>query len=178
MAIHTDTLRIINNLSPPVIWQYPKIWGMSIPFFILFFFFIIMPKAKHDTKEATIKSIVEFIENHEWKFVYGDYWDYIVNIKILWDIIQNQSWWWYLEELHVPECDWGSEFVCADYYDSILNDVIAFDTDIMWRFYESPKEVAEYMYNLNERYEDSRKKYESMYTAYQCIQKILSLFKH
>jgi hypothetical protein len=42
----------------------------------------------------------------------------------------------------------------------------------------SPEEIADYMWILNERYEDTKKEYESMYTVSQCFKKIFSLFKN
>lgn len=126
----------------------------------------------------TIEDIVKFIESNEVAFVYWDYGDYEINTRIMWDIISYMWRDWYLEELHQPDSYWWAEFLCADYYDDVVKDVICFDTDIYWRFQNSAQEVADYMWNMNERYKDTKRQYESMYTISECFKKIFSLFNN
>lgn len=143
-------------------------------FSFLFFYIIIFYVMEKKNTEKTMEDLIKFVENEN--FVYWDFGDYERNVRIMSDAVQLMWWSWYIEEMW-PALDESSLYCVADYYDSIVNDVIVFDTEIRWNFQMSAQEVAEYLWNMNERYEDVRKKYESMYTASQIIKQIKTLFK-
>lgn len=126
----------------------------------------------------TIEDIVKFVEGNEVAFVYWDFGDYEVNTRVMWDIISYMWRDWYLEELHQPDSYWWAEFLCADYYDNELKDVICFDTDIYWRFQNSAQEVAEYMWSLNERYKDVKERYHKMFVMERTFKDFLDLLKN
>ena len=126
-------------------------------------------------KEKTLEDLKCFIQDSE--FVYGDFWDYEKNVRVYVDAVSFMNRDWYIESM------WSAiyrsdSYTIADYYDDIVNDVIVFDTEIHWNFMNSAQEVAEYLWNMNERYKDTKNEYESMYTVSQCFKKIFSLFKN
>lgn len=129
--------------------------------------------AKENAK--TKKDLVKFFKDSD--FVFTEFWDYESNIRAMSDAVQFMWRDWYLEEMW-PALSDDCWYAIADYYDDIVKDVIVFETEIHWNYMMSPEEIADYMWILNERYEDTRKEYESMYTVSQCFQKIFSLFKN
>ena len=130
-----------------------------------------MDKKHGETKQ----DLVNFFKESD--FVFTEYWDYESNIRAMSDAVQYMWRDWYIEEMWpVLSDDWL--YSIADYYDSIVKDVIVFETEIHWNYMQSPEEIADYMFILNERYEDARRQYESMYTVSECFKKIFSLFKN
>ena len=123
----------------------------------------------------TKKDLVKFFKDSD--FVFTEFWDYESNIRAMSDAVSFMWRDWYLEEMW-PALSDDCWYAIADYYDDIVNDVIVFETEIHWNYMMSPEEIADYMWILNERYEDTRKEYESMYTVSQCFKKIFSLFKN
>lgn len=128
-----------------------------------------------DNKVKTKKDLVEFFKTSN--FVFTEYWDYVHNIRAMSDAVQFMWRSWYIEEMQ-PALSDDCAYCIADYYDTITKDVIVFDTEIQWRFQMSPEEVADYLWMMNERYEDTKRKYESMYTVSECFKKIFNLFKN
>ena len=126
-------------------------------------------------KEKTLEDLKAFI-TESW-FVYWDSWDFETNVRVYVDAINFMDWNWYIESMW-NAIYWDDSYIIADYYDDIVKDVIVFDTEIHWNFMNSAQEVAEYLWNLNELYEDTKKQYESMYTVSQCFKTIFNLFKN
>ena len=122
----------------------------------------------------TKQDLVKFFKDSD--FVFDEQWDYETNIRCMVDSISFMWRSWYLEEMWPAFSD-DCMYIVADYYDDIVNDVIVFDTEIYWNYMRLPEEIADYMWNMNERYELVKEKYEDMYTVSQCIKKIFSLFK-
>lgn len=121
----------------------------------------------------TKKDLVKFFKDSD--FVFTEFWDYESNIGAMSDAVSFMWRGWYLEEMW-PALSDDCWYAIADYYDDIVKDVIVFETEIHWNYMMSPEEIADYMWILNERYEDTKKQYESMYTVSQCFKKIFSLF--
>lgn len=124
-------------------------------------------------KEKTLEDLKVFIENSD--FVYWDYWDFDSNVETYVEAIRHMWRDRYIESMWNAVYD-DSSYIVADYYDDIVKDVIVFDTEIHWNFMNSAQEVAEYLWNLNELYEDKKKQYESYYTVNQSLTKIFRLF--
>lgn len=124
-------------------------------------------------KEKTLEDLKAFVKDSE--FVYGDFWDFETNVRVYVDAISFMNWSWYIESMW-NAIYWEDSYIIADYYDDIVKDVIVFDTEIHWNFMNSAQEVAEYLWNLNELYEDKKKQYESYYTVNQSLTKIFRLF--
>ena len=122
----------------------------------------------------TKQDLVKFFKDSD--FVFDEQWDYETNIRCMVDSISFMWRSWYLEEMWPAFSD-DCMYIVADYYDDIVKDVIVFDTEIYWNYMRLPEEIADYMWNMNERYELVKEKYEDMYTVSQCIKKIFSLFK-
>lgn len=123
----------------------------------------------------TKQDLVNFFKDSD--FVFTEFWDYESNIGAMSDAVSFMWRDWYLEEMWPAlSDDWW--YAIADYYDDIVKDVIVFETEIHWNYMMSPEEIADYMWILNERYEDTKKEYENMYTVSQCFKKIFSLFKN
>ena len=124
-------------------------------------------------KEKTLKDLIKFVQGSE--FVYWDFWDYDSNVSVYVDAVRHMWRDRYIESMWNAFWD-DSDYLIADYYDDIVNDVIVFDTEIHWNFMESAQEVAEYLWNLNELYKSKKKQYESYYTVNQSLTKIFRLF--
>lgn len=127
---------------------------------------------KENTK--TKADLIWFFKDSD--FVFTEYGDYETNVRCMVDAISYMWWNWYIErmwQVFTDDCD----YIMADYYDDVVDDVIVFDTEIHWNYMMSAEEIADYMWTLNERYEDAKKQYESMYTVSECFKKILNLFK-
>ena len=129
-----------------------------------------MDKKHGETKQ----DLVNFFKESD--FVFTEYGDYESNIRAMSDAVQYMWRDWYIEEMWpVLSDDWL--YSIADYYDDIVKDVIVFETEIHWNYMQSPEEIADYMWNLNERYLYVKEKYESMYNSRQLLQKLFNLFK-
>ena len=123
----------------------------------------------------TKADLISFFKDSD--FVFTEQWDYETNVWCMVDAISYMNRDWYIEEMWPAFSDDGL-YIMADYYDDIVKDVIVFDTEIHWNYMQSPEEIADYMWILNERYKDTKKEYESMYTVSECFKKIFSLFKN
>ena len=122
----------------------------------------------------TKQDLVNFFKESD--FVFTEFGDYETNVGCMVDAVQYMWRDWYIEEMWPAFCD-DCAYIMADYYDDIVKDVIVFDTEIHWNYMQSPEEIADYMWILNECYLNVKEKYESMYTVSQCFKKIFSLFK-
>lgn len=134
-------------------------------FFYLLFYF--------NMEEKTREDLVQYFKDSD--FVFTEYWDYECNVKAMSDAVQFMWWNRYIEEMQ-PALSDDCWYAVADYYDDIVKDVIVFDTEIHWNFQMSPEEVADYLIMMNDRYEEIKKNYESMYTVSECFKKIFRLF--
>lgn len=126
-------------------------------------------------KEKTRKDLVQYFKDSDFEFT--EFWDYERNLWAMSWAVQFMWRDWYIEEMQ-PTLNYDCWYAVADYYDDIVKDVIVFETEIHRKFQMSPEEVAEYLWNMNERYKDVRKKYESMYNARQLLKKLFKLFKN
>lgn len=127
-------------------------------------------------KTLTKKDLVKYLKDSD--FVFTEFGDYETNVRVMADAVQFMWRDWYIEEMW-SACSYDDcGYPVADYYDDIVKDVIVFDTDIYWKFQMSPEELADYLWNMNERYKDAKANYESMYTISECFKKIFSLFKN
>lgn len=124
-----------------------------------------------DNATKTRQDLVNYITN-EW-FVFGDFWDFDTNIKVLANAVQFMQRDWYIEWMWTA--DFEEWYQVADYYDDIVHDVIVFETEIHWNFFDKAEDVANYLYDLNARYENTKTKYEEMYTIAEAFKKIFRL---
>lgn len=119
----------------------------------------------------TREDLVKFITEKE--FVLGDYWFFDTNVRVLADAVQFMQRDWYIEWMWTA--DFEEWYQVADYYDDIVHDVIVFDTEVHWNYFDTAEQVADYLYDLNAKYEYTKTKYEEMYTIAEAFKKIFRL---
>ena len=111
------------------------------------------------------EKLIEFIHNSD--FIYADpiieHKDKMIfknNIRIMKDAIAKAWASRYLEWL-IPEDDmnFDPEFLCANYYDSSIDDIVVFDTHILRYAMSSPEELVRYLITLDEKCSECKKQF-------------------